>query len=126
MSDSRCRSRNCPRFDPSILRHSGISGAADETVLNKVHLLLSMPSSPPPPDTYTPFLALPPPPHTHLYPFPSPYPPPPIPSSWPLLSSHHINMPISRDFICGPTNTYICMGPDPASSHILGTNFPPT
>jgi hypothetical protein len=23
-SDSQCRSRNCPGFDPSILRHSGI------------------------------------------------------------------------------------------------------
>ncbi len=33
-SDSQCRSRNCPGFDPSILGHSGISGAADETVLN--------------------------------------------------------------------------------------------
>jgi hypothetical protein len=30
-------SRNCPGFDPSILRHSGIWGAADETVLNIVH-----------------------------------------------------------------------------------------
>jgi hypothetical protein len=36
-SDSECRSRNCPRFDPSILRHSGIFGAADEAVLNIVH-----------------------------------------------------------------------------------------
>ena len=36
-SDSQCRSRNCPGFDPSILRHSGICGAADKTVLNKVH-----------------------------------------------------------------------------------------
>jgi hypothetical protein len=35
-SDSQCRSRNGPGFDPSILRHSGISGAADEAVLNKV------------------------------------------------------------------------------------------
>ncbi len=33
----QCRSRNCPGFDPSILRHSGIWGAADETVLNTVH-----------------------------------------------------------------------------------------
>jgi hypothetical protein len=32
----QCRSRNCPRFDPSILRHSGIWGAADEALLNKV------------------------------------------------------------------------------------------
>jgi hypothetical protein len=36
-SDSQCRSRNCTGFDPSILRHSGIWGAADETVLNTVH-----------------------------------------------------------------------------------------
>jgi hypothetical protein len=35
-SDSQCRSRNCPGFDPSILRHSGIIGAADEAVLNIV------------------------------------------------------------------------------------------
>ncbi len=28
-SDSQCRSRNCPGFDPRILRHSGIWGAAD-------------------------------------------------------------------------------------------------
>ncbi len=37
-SDSKCRSRNnCLGFDPSILRHSGIWGAADEAVLNIVH-----------------------------------------------------------------------------------------
>jgi hypothetical protein len=30
-------SRNSPGFDPSILRHSGIWGAADEAVLIKVH-----------------------------------------------------------------------------------------
>ncbi len=36
-SDSHwLRSRNYPGFDPSILRHSGIWGASDETVLNKV------------------------------------------------------------------------------------------
>jgi hypothetical protein len=35
-SDSQCRSRNCPGFDTSILRHSEIWGAADEAVLNKV------------------------------------------------------------------------------------------
>ncbi len=29
--------RNSPGFDTSILRHSGISGAADESVLNIVH-----------------------------------------------------------------------------------------
>ncbi len=33
-SDCQCKS---PGFDPSILRHSGIWGAADEAVLNKVH-----------------------------------------------------------------------------------------
>jgi hypothetical protein len=36
-SDSQCRCRNCPGFDPSILRRSGISGAEDEAVLNIVH-----------------------------------------------------------------------------------------
>jgi hypothetical protein len=36
-SESQCSSRNCPGFDPSILRHSGIWRAADETVLNTVH-----------------------------------------------------------------------------------------
>ncbi len=35
-SDSQCRSRNCPGFDPSILRHSKILGAAGEAVLNIV------------------------------------------------------------------------------------------
>jgi hypothetical protein len=35
-SDSQCRSRNCPGFDPSILRYSEILGAADEAVLKKV------------------------------------------------------------------------------------------
>jgi hypothetical protein len=35
-SDILCRSRNCPGFDPSILRHSGIWGAANEAVLIKV------------------------------------------------------------------------------------------
>jgi hypothetical protein len=33
-TDSQCRCRNCPRFDPSILRHSGILGVTDEAVLN--------------------------------------------------------------------------------------------
>ncbi len=37
-SDSQCRRSNCPGFDPSILRHSEIWGAADETVLNIVHI----------------------------------------------------------------------------------------
>ncbi len=36
-SDNLCCSRNCLGFDPSILRHSGIWGAADEAVLNIVH-----------------------------------------------------------------------------------------
>jgi hypothetical protein len=36
-SDCRCRSWNSPGIDPSILRHSGIWGAAVEAVLNKVH-----------------------------------------------------------------------------------------
>jgi hypothetical protein len=36
-SDCQCRSRNSPGFDPGILRHSGIWGAADEAVLNTVH-----------------------------------------------------------------------------------------
>jgi hypothetical protein len=35
VSDSQCRSRNCPGFDPSILQHSGIWGAADVAVLIK-------------------------------------------------------------------------------------------
>ncbi len=33
-SDCQCRSLNSPGFDSSNLRHSGISGAADEAVLN--------------------------------------------------------------------------------------------
>ncbi len=32
-SDSQCQSRNCPGFDPSIFRHSGLWVAADEAVL---------------------------------------------------------------------------------------------
>jgi hypothetical protein len=36
-SDCQCQNRNSPVFDPSILRHSGIWGAADEAVLNKEH-----------------------------------------------------------------------------------------
>ncbi len=35
-SDYQCRSRNSPGFDPSILRNSGIGGAADEAVLKTV------------------------------------------------------------------------------------------
>jgi hypothetical protein len=34
-SNSHYCSRNCSRFDTSILRHSGILGAADEAVLKK-------------------------------------------------------------------------------------------
>ncbi len=37
VSDSQCRSLNCPGFDSNILRHCGIWGAADEAVLNIVH-----------------------------------------------------------------------------------------
>jgi hypothetical protein len=36
-ADCQCQSRNSPGFDSSILRHSGIWGAADEAVLNIVH-----------------------------------------------------------------------------------------
>ncbi len=36
-SDCQCRSRNSPGFNPSLLPHSGIQGAADERVLNTVH-----------------------------------------------------------------------------------------
>jgi hypothetical protein len=35
--DCQCQSRNSPGFDPSILRHNGIWGAADEAMLNKAH-----------------------------------------------------------------------------------------
>jgi hypothetical protein len=37
-SGCQCRSRNYPGFDPSILRHSGIWGAAKEAVLNIVQI----------------------------------------------------------------------------------------
>jgi hypothetical protein len=36
LSDSQCRSHNSPGFDPSILRHNGTGGEADEAVLNIV------------------------------------------------------------------------------------------
>ncbi len=36
-SDRQFKSHNSPGFDPSILRHSGIWGAADEAVQNKIH-----------------------------------------------------------------------------------------
>ncbi len=42
-SDCQCTSCNGPGFDPSIRRHSGIWGAADEAVLNTVQ------KNPPPP-----------------------------------------------------------------------------
>jgi hypothetical protein len=35
-SDCQCQSRNSPGIDHSILQHSGIGGAADEAVLNKI------------------------------------------------------------------------------------------
>ncbi len=37
--DCQCHAKYCnnsPGFDPSILRHSGIRGVADEAVLNKI------------------------------------------------------------------------------------------
>ncbi len=36
-SGCQCQSRNSPGFDPSILRHRGIWGAADDAVMNNVH-----------------------------------------------------------------------------------------
>jgi hypothetical protein len=36
-SGCQCRIRNCPGFDPTILRHTGILGATDEAVFNNVH-----------------------------------------------------------------------------------------
>ncbi len=36
-SGCQCQSCNSPGFDPSILRHSGICGAADEAVLSNVY-----------------------------------------------------------------------------------------
>ncbi len=50
-SACQCRSRKSHGFDPSILGHSEIWGAADEEVLNTVHRkknLLSLPSTPTP------------------------------------------------------------------------------
>jgi hypothetical protein len=38
-SDCQCPSCNGPGFDPSIRRHSGIWGAADEAVLNIVRII---------------------------------------------------------------------------------------
>ncbi len=37
LSDCQCRSRNSPGFDPCILWHSGIWGAADEVLFNTEH-----------------------------------------------------------------------------------------
>ncbi len=45
-SDCQCPSCNGPGFDPSIRRHSGIWGAADEAMLNKVRKKYK--KSPPP------------------------------------------------------------------------------
>jgi hypothetical protein len=45
-SDCQCRSRNSPGFYPSILRHRGIWGAADEAVLKTVHRKKSLKKSP--------------------------------------------------------------------------------
>ncbi len=36
-SNCQCQSRNSLGFDPSILRHNEIRGAADEAVSNNVH-----------------------------------------------------------------------------------------
>ncbi len=47
-SDSQCATRDCLGFDPSILRHSGVWGAADEAVLKKVQKN-QKPTPPPPP-----------------------------------------------------------------------------
>ncbi len=45
-SGRQCQNRNSPGFDPSILRHSGIWGAADEAVLNNVHKKKKVKKSP--------------------------------------------------------------------------------
>ncbi len=45
-SDCQCTSCNGPGFDPSIRRHSGIWGAADEAVLNIVWKLEKIPPPP--------------------------------------------------------------------------------
>ncbi len=37
LADCQFQSRNSPGLNPSILQYSGIWGAADEAVLNKVH-----------------------------------------------------------------------------------------
>ncbi len=42
-SDCQCTSRNGPGFDPSIRRHSGIWGAADEAVSNIVKKIKKSP-----------------------------------------------------------------------------------
>ncbi len=43
-SDCQCTSCNGPGFDPSIRRHSGIWGAADEAVLNNVWKRINPPN----------------------------------------------------------------------------------
>ncbi len=47
-SDRQCTSCNGPGFDPSIRRHSGIWGAADESVLN-TYSTKKIKNPPPPP-----------------------------------------------------------------------------
>ncbi len=43
-SGCQCQSRNSPEFDPSIIRDNGIWGAAEESVLNKIHKNKNSPS----------------------------------------------------------------------------------
>jgi hypothetical protein len=42
----QCQSRISPAFDPSILRHSGICGVADEAVFNNVGKMKKSPKIP--------------------------------------------------------------------------------
>ena len=44
-SDCQCTSCNGPGFDPSICRHSGIWGAADEALLNIVWKIINKPKT---------------------------------------------------------------------------------
>ncbi len=55
-SNSQCRSRNCPGFDPSMLRHSGIWGVADEVVS---YIKRKNPKNPPLKNIHVPRVALP-------------------------------------------------------------------
>ncbi len=80
-SDRQFRSRNSPGFDPSILRHSGILGAADEGVLN---IIITFPLLP-----YSPFPRPPP-----FFPFPLDL-RIPFPHTLSLLSYSIIPMPLS-------------------------------